>query len=134
MDLYKYVIHLNFTHKQSDDIFRAGDQGFWNYIANKYFFSNGKGVLRECTVEANPDRVGGCKEVNEGTYVMHYVGRARRYRFVDHCFPSYLLDARDEYYRRISGVRAYDEVRRFGRLVKKIPGALRRRLLRNVLP
>jgi hypothetical protein len=93
-------------HHGGKTVFRAGDQGLWNYIINKQYVPAGRFALNHVTVDASDDPlkypelqrdVIALKGQQRWGFV-HYVGFSRKYRLSAHNFGDLLVFFTRQYY------------------------------------
>jgi hypothetical protein len=104
-ELIRNLAHLSLQHG-GKTIFRAGDQGFWNYVVNKQYVPAGRFALNHVTLPANEgpqnhpelrgDVVCGRKQQRWG--FVHYVGFSRKYQLSAHNFGDLLVFFTRQYY------------------------------------
>jgi hypothetical protein len=104
-DLVRNLNNLSLRHG-GNTLFRAGDQGFWNYVINRKYAPVGRFGLSNVTLGANEDPAN-YPEVSVGSVgakaqtgwgFVHYVGFSRRYQLARHSFGDLLVFFTRQYY------------------------------------
>lgn len=104
-ELTRNLAHLSSQHG-GNTIFRAGDQGFWNYVINKKYVPAGRFALNHVTLPANEDpqnhpglRGDSVAAKNQRQWgFVHYLGFTRKYRLSRHNFGDLLVFFTRQFY------------------------------------